>query len=154
MPKIILISAGLFITLALVSSGWYMTSSKLDGYIANDTKYRQLRLDTSIRSLQHYLDRIDSMYDARPDMRKIVLETEEKNRKNFERLEKAERLKEEAKRFGKRRRRKNERVQNISANVGNCVCIYTQICNELLSERFLVAHCEFQNHCYTVTEFP
>ncbi len=63
-PKIILISAGLFIALALVSSGWYMTESKLDGYIANDTKYRQLRLDTSIRSLQHYLDRIDSMYDA------------------------------------------------------------------------------------------
>ena len=96
-PKIILIAAILFIALALVSSGWYMTASKLDGYIANDTKYRQLRLDTSIRSLQHYLDRIDSMYNARPDMRKAVLETEERNRENFERLEKAERLKAEAK---------------------------------------------------------
>ncbi len=70
-----------------------MTESKLDRYIANDTKYRQLRLDTSIRSLQHYLDRIDSMYDARPDMRRDVLETEERNRENFKRLEKAEQLK-------------------------------------------------------------
>ena len=95
-PKIILISAGLFIALALVCSGWYLTAGKLDGYKANDTKYRQLRLDKSLKSLQHYLDRVDSMYNVRPDMRKIVLETEEKNRENSERLEKAERLKEEA----------------------------------------------------------
>ena len=95
-PKIILISVGLFIALALVCSGWYMTAGKLDGYIANDTKYRMLRLDTSLVSLQHYLNKVDSMYDSTPDMRKIVLETEEKNRENFERLEKAERLKEEA----------------------------------------------------------
>jgi threonyl-tRNA synthetase len=96
-PKIILISSVLFIALALVCSGWYLTAGKLDSYIANDTKYRQLRLDTSLKSLQHYLDLVDSLYDARPDMRKIVLETEEKNRENFERLEKAARLKVEAK---------------------------------------------------------
>ena len=96
-PKIILISIGLFIALTWVCSGWYITSGKLNDYIANDTKYRQLRLDTSLRSLQHYLDRIDSLYDARPDMRKIVLETEEKNRENFERKEKANWLREEAK---------------------------------------------------------
>jgi hypothetical protein len=95
-PKIILISIGLFIALALVCSGWYITSNKLDGYIANDTKYRQLRLDTSLKNLQHYLDRVDSMYNVRSDMRKNVLETEEKNRENFERLERAQKLKEEA----------------------------------------------------------
>ncbi len=57
-PKIILISVGFLSPFPWCASGWYMTSSKLDGYIANDTKYRQLRLDTSIRSLQHYLDRM------------------------------------------------------------------------------------------------
>ena len=96
-PKIIWITAGLFITLALVSSGWYITGSKLDGFIANDTKYRQLRLDTSKQALQLYLDKIDSLYSARPDMRKIVLEKEEEYQMNFERLQKAKRLKDEAK---------------------------------------------------------
>ncbi len=96
-PKTIWITAGLFIAFALVSSGWYMTGSKLNGFMANDTKYRQLRLDTAKKSLQLYLDRVDSLYNNRPDMRKIVLEKEEENRINFEQLQKAERLKAEAK---------------------------------------------------------
>ncbi len=74
-----------------------MTGSKLDSFMANDTKYRQLRLDTTKRQLQIYLDKIDSLYIARPDMRKIVLEKEEEYQINFEQLQKAERLKVEAK---------------------------------------------------------
>lgn len=96
-PKIIWITFGLFVALALACSGWYMTVIKLDGYIANDTKYRHLRLDTSFKKLQIYLDLTDSLYNTRPDMRKVVLETEEEYRQNFERLQKAERLKAEAK---------------------------------------------------------
>lgn len=95
-PNIIWIAAGLFIVLSLVCSGWYSTSQKLDSYIANDTKYRQLRLDTAQRSLQHYLEQVDSLYDVWPGMRKAILKAEEKKRESFERLQKAERLKKEA----------------------------------------------------------
>ncbi len=95
-PKLIWITAGLFIALCLVCSGWYVTSRKQNGFIANDTKYRQMRLDTSQRNLQLYLDQLDSLYNTVPDMRKKVLETEEEYRLNFERLQKAERLKIEA----------------------------------------------------------
>ena len=95
-PKLIWITAGLFVAFCLVCSGWYVTSSKLDSYIANDTKYRWLRLDTANRGLQSYLDGVDSLYNVWPDMRKNVLEMEEKNQLNFERLQKAERLKGEA----------------------------------------------------------
>jgi hypothetical protein len=93
-PKLIWISAGLFIALCLVCT-------KLDGFIANDTKYRHLRLDTAHKSLQLYLDQLDSVYKAHPDFREKVLEREEEYRLNFERLRKAERLKKEAKNLEK-----------------------------------------------------
>ena len=64
--KIIWITAGLFIILSLVCAGWYSTYNKLDGYIANDTKYRKLRLDTANRGLQSYLDFTDSLYNVNP----------------------------------------------------------------------------------------
>ena len=62
--KIIWITAGLFILLSLVCAGWYSTYKKLDGYIANDTKYRELRLNTANRGLQSYLDFTDSLYNV------------------------------------------------------------------------------------------
>ena len=105
-PKLIWISVGLFITLCLVCSGWYVTSTKLDGFVASDTKYRQLLLDTAHRSLQLYLNQLDSLYEMQPDLRKRVLETEEKYRLNFERLQKAEQLKTEAKNLEKAAGRK------------------------------------------------
>ena len=95
-PKLIRISVGLFMALCLVCSRWYVTSTKLDGFVASDTKYRHLRLDTAHKSLQLYLDQLDSLYKAHPDFREKVLETEEEYRLNFERLQKAERLKTEA----------------------------------------------------------
>ncbi len=78
-----------------------MTSKRLAGYKANDTKYRMLRLDTVHYRLQFFLDRADSLYRVDPDLRKSVLETEEQRRINFERLQRAERLKEEAKKLEK-----------------------------------------------------
>jgi len=96
-PKVIWIAAGLFLGFAMVCSGWYMTHQKLDQFIMNDTKYRYLKLDTGQRSLRMILDRVDKVYDSSTDMRKDVLDKEEVNRKNFEKLQKAEQLKEEAK---------------------------------------------------------
>ena len=95
-PKLILITGGLFLAICLACAGWYLTASKLDNFIASDTKYRQLRLDTAQRGLQLYLDHLDSSYKIRADMRKKVLETEEQYRVNFERLRKAEGLKRDA----------------------------------------------------------
>jgi hypothetical protein len=105
-PKLIWISVGLFVALCLVCSGWYVTGTKLDGFVASDTKYRQLRLDTAHKSLQLYLDQLDSVYKTHPDFRERVLETEEEYRLNFERLQKAERLKTEAKSLEKAAGRK------------------------------------------------
>ena len=44
-PKLIWISAGLLLAFCLVCSGWYHTGSKLSQYVANDTKYRYLKLN-------------------------------------------------------------------------------------------------------------
>lgn len=105
-PKLIWISVGLLIVLCLVCSGWWVTGTKLEGFIASDTKYRHLRLDTAHKGLQLYLDQLDSVYKAHPDFREKVLETEEEYRLNFERLQKAERLKTEAKSLEKAAGRK------------------------------------------------
>ena len=95
-PKLIWITAGLFITVALVLSGWYATIQKANEYITNDTKYRYLKLDTT-HYLQSYLYRVDSLYKTMPDMRKHVFEEEQRLRENFEKLQKAEALRVEAK---------------------------------------------------------
>lgn len=100
-PKQIWISVGLCIALCLVCSGWWVTSTKLNGFISSDTKYRHLRLNTAHKSLQLYLDQLDSAYKTHSDFREKVLETEEEYRLNFERLRKAERLKTDAKKSGK-----------------------------------------------------
>jgi hypothetical protein len=42
------IAAGLFVAFSLVCTGWFYTYKKLNEQIANDTKYRQLKLDTAI----------------------------------------------------------------------------------------------------------
>jgi hypothetical protein len=105
-PKLIWISVGLFIAFCMVCSGWYITSTKLDGFVASDTKYRQLRLDTAHKNLQLYLDQLDSLYKVQTDLRGKVLETEEEYRLNFERLQKAKRLKIEARNLEKAAGRK------------------------------------------------
>ena len=61
----------------------------MDGYIANDTKYRELRLDTANRGLQSYLDFTDSLYNVNPVLRNIVFHKEENNRINYEKLQRA-----------------------------------------------------------------
>lgn len=98
-PKIIWAAAGLMIALCTICSGWFYTGKKLDGFIANDTKYRALRLDTSKKFLQQYLDFVDSVYIVNPDMRNVILQKEEEYEMNFKRMQKAMELKEEAKKL-------------------------------------------------------
>ncbi len=95
-PKLIWITAGLFILLSLVCSGWYMTAEKLDGFIANDTKYRKLKLDTANYRLQGYLYLVDSLYQVNPSIRQIVIESEQQNKRNLEMLHKAREMEKEA----------------------------------------------------------
>ena len=75
---------------------WYMTTEKLEGFIANDTKYRQLKLDSANKRLQTELDVVDSLYQVNPDLRDMVIQNEERNRKNLEMLQKAVRMESEA----------------------------------------------------------
>jgi predicted RND superfamily exporter protein len=87
----------LFILLSLESAGWLNTVNKLDKYSENDTKYRFMRLDTTAKKLQIYLDSTDARYKSDPNLLNIVVELEDQFQKNMERLEKAEKLKHEAK---------------------------------------------------------
>jgi hypothetical protein len=75
-PKLIWITAGLFIVLCLVCSGWYVTNDKLENFVANDTKYRYLKLNSN-PALQKLLSITDSMYDLIPGMRDSVMAIEE-----------------------------------------------------------------------------
>ena len=75
-PKIILISAGLFILLCLVCCGWYNTAQKLDIHRANDFKYRHLKLKSN-QNLQQLLVITDSLYKNRSDFAETVLQGED-----------------------------------------------------------------------------
>lgn len=65
-PVILWATAGLFLALCLVSTGWFMTGQKAEQFKANDIKYRYLKvfLDSTATD---YLFRLDSTYAAHPD---------------------------------------------------------------------------------------
>ena len=94
-PKLVWITAGLFLILCLVCSGWYLTNSKLENYIASDTKYRYLKLDTD-NVLQKLLLITDSLYFQNPKMRDDVIEIEEDNNERTELQQEAEEKQKEA----------------------------------------------------------
>lgn len=101
-PKLLWITAGLFLLLSLGLAGWYVQHKKLDGFIANDTKYRSMRLDTSNIRLQYYLDKLDSIYKTTPDLREKVIEKEERYKLNHDRRQRASRLRLEAEELDKK----------------------------------------------------
>lgn len=101
-PKLLWITAGLFLLLSLGLAGWYTQHKKLDGFIANDTKYRSMRLDTFNIRLQYYLDRLDSIYKTNPDLREKIVEKEEQYKLNYERRQRASRLRLEAQELDKK----------------------------------------------------
>jgi len=94
-PKILWLAIGLFLALAVVCTGWYMTATAVKEYKANDTKYRYLRLNSN-RSLQGLLFFTDSLYRVDQGMRDSVIQKEEENRRVFELLQKAKDKEEEA----------------------------------------------------------
>lgn len=89
MPKRLWVAAGLFLALCLVSAGWYWTGRKLDDFVANDTKYRYLKLDTARGGLQKYLYVVDSLYRTHPDMRRWLLRQEVATRQQAVTLDQA-----------------------------------------------------------------
>ncbi len=82
-PKLSWITAGLFLILCIVCSGWYTTQSELENYIAGDTKYRYLKLDND-KTLQRLLFITDSLYHLNPKMRDDVIRIEEDNKQTME----------------------------------------------------------------------
>ncbi len=82
-PKLVGITATMFLLLCIVCSGWYAAHDKLQNYIANDTKFRYLKLDTD-HVLQKLLLMTDSLYIQNPKMRADVISMEELNNKRIE----------------------------------------------------------------------
>jgi len=105
-PKMTWVAAGLWLAFTLSLTGLFVTNNKLDAYIENDIKFRHLKLDTGNRRLQIILDREDSLFNSDPDFKNIVIKTEQQYMENFKRLQKAERLKEEAKNLEKQAKEK------------------------------------------------
>lgn len=87
-PKILWLTAGLFLLVCFLSVGWILTAGKLADFKGNDTKYRKLRLVADSASLV-YLNRLDSLYQADPDqLRNNVIEQEHLKQERLELLDK------------------------------------------------------------------
>ena len=95
-PKIIFITASLFIIVTVILTGWYMTAEKLNQYKENDTKYRYLKLQDN-RALWQLLDLTDSLYLAEPKMRDSVIYRERQLVENMGLLRRAVKMEAEAK---------------------------------------------------------
>ena len=76
---ILWVTAGLFLALCLVSTGWFITGQKAEQFKANDNKYRYLKvfLDSTATD---YLFRLDSTYAAHSDSFQTVVVNRERLR--------------------------------------------------------------------------
>lgn len=90
------VAVAVFLLLVLSVSALYMNHQKLNQYIANDTKYRSLKLMKD-EDLQHYLNLSDSLYRVNPDMRKEVQQMETDRNRRLELLMQAREKQQEAK---------------------------------------------------------
>jgi hypothetical protein len=95
------VAEGVFLLLVLAVSGLYVNHQKLLQYLANDTKYRSLKLIKN-KSLETLLYAHDSTYLADPDMRKQVLEQEAARERKFELLRQAREKQREAEELERR----------------------------------------------------
>jgi hypothetical protein len=95
-PKLLWIAASLFIAFSVVCMGWFNTDNKLDNYIANDTKYRYLKLDTANAFLQSQLFKADTLLSKNASFRETVINLEEEYCNNNEMIQKANRMNIEA----------------------------------------------------------
>jgi hypothetical protein len=106
--KIIWISVGLFLVLCLVLTGWYNTYDKLQLYKANDTKYRYLKLEAD-GGLLKWMKVVDSLYLVDKKMRDNVIDREEQNERDFEMMQKAKQMEEDARELKKKAGNKGNR---------------------------------------------
>ncbi len=72
-----------------------MTHVQLENYIAGDTKYRYLKLDTN-KGLQKLLFITDTLYFVNPKMREDVIKIEEENQQRTELQQQADEKQKEA----------------------------------------------------------
>lgn len=77
------VAGGLFLLLCLFAAGWYMTAGKLDDFVANDTKYRYLKLSNSIEA-KKMIHEADSIFRSNDDLRDWVLIQEENRSRQVE----------------------------------------------------------------------
>jgi len=105
--KGIWVAIAIFLLLCLVATGWYSTYNKLDFYIANDTKYRYLKLEANT-GLGKWLNVLDSLYKVDKKMRDDVIMKEEQNQRNFEMMQKALQMEKEAKELKKKVNKKGK----------------------------------------------
>jgi len=84
-PAILWVAGGLFLTLCLVSSGWFMTGQTLEQFRAGDYKYRYLKvfMDSAVTD---YLFKLDSVYKADPDSFQNVVVTQERLKEHLSEL--------------------------------------------------------------------
>jgi hypothetical protein len=94
--KIIIATIGLALLSLLLGYRLLSTSDKLEDFIASDTKYRYMKLDMSGKEPGKYLNFLDSLCRAYPDMRDSVLKLERLKYEKMERLHEAEELRERA----------------------------------------------------------
>ena len=106
-PKIVLIAAGLFLTVCFLSTGWYMTADKLNLYKANDTKYRYLR-SYGTKAVQQLLNFTDSLFIVTPKLREAVLQREQKIQDSIETMLRANDMEQQAIELRKRVKKKSQ----------------------------------------------
>lgn len=89
------VAVGIFLLLVLAISGLYINHQRLQQYIANDTKYRSLKLIRN-KDLEALLYSEDSTYLTDPGMRRRVLERQTERERKLELLREARKKQQEA----------------------------------------------------------
>lgn len=109
--------------LVLAVFGLYVNHQKLQQYIANDTKYRSLKLIKN-KSLEALLYAHDSTYLANPDMRKQVLEQEAARDRKLELLREAGESARRRRNWRRRRVRQDDKLDFVGRQVHDKLIAY------------------------------
>ncbi len=95
-PKVLWVTVGLFLAMAVACAGWYHASAQLNDFIGSDTKYRFLALESTDKQLQEKLWITDSLLRVNPRLRQTVLEKEAANKRYQELIYRARQMEKEA----------------------------------------------------------
>lgn len=85
-PRIVIITAILFVSICIVITGWIITYQNLEQYKENDTKYRFLKVQDN-KPLQNLLFYTDSLCNAQPTLREEVIRQEDSILNRFKRIQ-------------------------------------------------------------------